>query len=93
MHEPKARSLSRKEEEPKMINVNVEKLRGAPVVYQHDGGRSLGPPFRRQLHRGPRPRPLPWPDRIIGPPRRGDHRTPVERWIDFHFEWEQHFYG
>jgi hypothetical protein len=40
-----------------------------------------------------RPRPPPWPENIIGPPRPGDHRTPVERWQDFHFSWEAHFYG
>jgi hypothetical protein len=34
-----------------------------------------------------------WPDCIIGPPRPGDRRTPLERWQDFHFEWESHFYG
>jgi hypothetical protein len=37
--------------------------------------------------------PPPWPSNIIGPPRHGDRRTPLERWQDFHFAWEQHFYG
>jgi len=71
------------------------KLHGDPVVYQHDGGRSLGPPFRRKLHCAPvlRARPPPWPENIIGPPRPGDNRTPLERWRDFHFSWEAHFYG
>jgi hypothetical protein len=55
------------------------------------------PPFPRKSHlnRAPyvvlRAQPSPWA--VIGPPRPGDHRTPVERWQDFHFEWEAHFYG
>jgi hypothetical protein len=40
-----------------------------------------------------RARPPPWPENIIGPPRPGDHRTPLERWQDWHFTWERHFYG
>jgi hypothetical protein len=40
-----------------------------------------------------RARQPPWPESIIGPPRPGDNRTPLERWKDFHFAWEAHFYG
>jgi hypothetical protein len=32
-------------------------------------------------------------ERVLGPPRLGDNRTPLARWQDFHFRWEQHFYG
>jgi hypothetical protein len=39
-----------------------------------------------------RPRPPPWPSNIIEPPSPGDNRTPLERWRDWHFEWEAHFY-
>ena len=50
---------------------------------------------RLPSHRGPfvilRPRPPPWSSNIIGPPRQGDHRTPLERWQDWCFEWENHF--
>jgi hypothetical protein len=46
-------------------------------------------------HRGPFvrlwARPPPWPENIIGPPRPGDNRTPVERWTDWCFLWEGHF--
>lgn len=38
-------------------------------------------------------RPPQWPDCVIGPPRHGDNRTPGERWEQFCFEWETHFYG
>jgi hypothetical protein len=34
-----------------------------------------------------------WPDNIIGPPRPGDRRTPLERWKNWHFLWENHFHG
>jgi hypothetical protein len=50
-------------------------------------------PRKSILHRGPFVILRPWPSNIIGPPRLGDHRTPVERWVDFHFTWEGHFYG
>jgi hypothetical protein len=42
----------------------------------------------------PRARPRAFPlERVIGPPRPGDRRTPVQRWRDWHFSWEAHFYG
>ena len=57
---------------------------------------SAAPPHdRRPIAARPyvvlRPRPPPWPDSIIGPPRPGDHRTPAERWEAWCFEWEAHF--
>jgi hypothetical protein len=59
--------------------------------------RTVPPPHDRRTitsHRGSlRPRPPPWPSNIIGPPCPGDHRTPVERWQDWCFEWEGHFYS
>jgi hypothetical protein len=62
--------------------------------------RTVPPPHYRRMiraHRGPfvilRPQPPPWPSNIIGPPRPGDTRTRLERWQDFHFRWEAHFYG
>jgi hypothetical protein len=58
------------------------------------------PPFPRKSHltRAPFPvlraRPVAlFPvDLVMGPPRHGDRRTPLERWQDWNFDWEGHFY-
>jgi hypothetical protein len=56
---------------------------------------AVPPPHDRRtitLHGGPRARPMAFPlERVLGPARPGDRRTPVERWIDFSFAWEGHF--
>jgi hypothetical protein len=69
--------------------VRLDRIKQSTIV--------VPPPHDRRTitsDRGPlRPRPPPWPDNIIGPPRPGDHRTPVERWVDWHFTWEDHFRG
>jgi hypothetical protein len=35
--------------------------------------------------------PSAWSASGLGPPRPGDRRTCLERWQDFHFEWEGDF--
>jgi hypothetical protein len=62
-----------------MINVIVTgRLEGDPVAGMNLAGSPYVSAWITASHRGPsRPRPPPWLSNIIGPPRHGDHRTPL----------------
>ena len=69
--------------------VRLERIKQSTIAVPppHDRRVIGARPFA--VHRAPPP---PWPDCIIGAARPGDNRTPVQRWRDFCFLWEGHFY-